>query len=90
MQEFVRHFIARRLGRGIIETHATPNRGVLIELNFEILDMEKRKIILLVPPVFVKAYNFAGEALLYRLSRQAIPQCQGRLSTQSSIALRLL
>lgn len=76
MQDIVRHFIARRLGRGIIKTRVTPDGGVSMELDFKISDMEKQKIILLVPPDFVKAFNLAGEALLYRLSRQAISQCQ--------------
>jgi len=76
MQDIVRHFIARRLGRGVIKTRITSDKGVLIELNFEIPDIEKQKIILLVPPDFVKAFNLTGEALLYRLSRQAISQCQ--------------
>jgi hypothetical protein len=76
MQDIVRHFIARRLGRGVIRTRITSDEGVSIELNFEIPDMEKQKIILLVPPDFVRAFNLAGEALLYRLSRQAISQCQ--------------
>jgi hypothetical protein len=76
MQDIVRHFIARRLGRGVIKTRITSDEGVSIELNFEIPDMEKQKIILLVPPDFVRAFNLAGEALLYQLSRQAISQCQ--------------
>jgi hypothetical protein len=76
MQDIVRHFIARRLGRGVIKTRVTSDEGVSIEFNFEIPDMEKQQIILLVPPNFVGAFNLAGEALLYRLSRQAISQCQ--------------
>jgi hypothetical protein len=76
MQDIVRHFIARRLGRGVIKTRITSDGGVSIELNFEIPDMEKQKIIVLVPPDFVRAFNLTGEALLYRLSRQAISQCQ--------------
>jgi hypothetical protein len=76
MQDIARHFIARRLGRGVIKTRINSDGGASIELNFEISDIEKQKIILLVPPDFVKAFNLAGEALLYRLSRQAISQCQ--------------
>jgi hypothetical protein len=79
MQDIVRHFIARRLGRGVIKTRITSDKGVSIELNFEMPDMGKQKIILLVPPDFFKDFNLAGEALLYRLSRQAISQCQRKV-----------
>jgi len=54
MQDIVRHFIARRLGRGVIKTRITSDKGVSIELNFEMPNMEKQKIILLVPPDFSK------------------------------------
>jgi hypothetical protein len=76
MQDIARHFITRRLGRGVIKTRISSDGGASIKLNFEISDIEKQKIILLVPPDFVRAFNLAGEALLYRLSRQAISQCQ--------------
>jgi hypothetical protein len=76
MQSIVRHFIARRLGRGVIKTRFAPDGSVLIEVNYEIPKTEKKTINLLVPRDSVKIFELIDEKLLYRLSRQAISQCQ--------------
>jgi hypothetical protein len=76
MEEFERHFMDRKLGRGIIRARATGYGPVSIDIQFDHVDRGPQHVQLLAPLGCLESLNKFGDDLLYQLSRMAISQVQ--------------
>lgn len=76
MEEVVRHFMAPKLGRGIVRARITSDGSVSIDLELDPSVTEHHHIRLHAGPACPKPPTLSGVKLLYRMSRYAISQVQ--------------
>jgi len=79
MEQIVRHFIARRLGRGLVTAIFAPDGGVVITVELDPSVIEQGRIVFTASSGCAKSVALSGVELLYRLSRHAISQIQRRV-----------
>lgn len=76
MEQIVRHFMAPRLGRGIVRARFTSDGSVSIDLELDPSVTEHHHLKLHAGPGCAKPPTLSGVKLLYRMSRYAISQVQ--------------
>lgn len=79
MEKIVRHFVASRLGRGVIEASFTADGSASIDLVFDPSQTEQQHIRLNVTPSCAGILPFSGVELLFQLSRHAISHVQNHV-----------
>jgi hypothetical protein len=83
MEKIARHFVARRLGRGIVMAYFEDNGWVSIELEFDPSISDQHRILVSATPACVSSFAMSGVELLYRLIRHAISHVQWLLRHKS-------
>lgn len=85
MEEISRHFMMRRLGRGIVTARIVDNGCVFIEVFFGNSPDKQQRAMLHLAADKAKLFDLDGIGLLYRLSRIALSQIQSIISRNEQV-----